>query len=142
MNARANAATVVLTNSATQATMTAAPDPVRPGEFVQYAITVTNSSGSLGSYTVNAQVPSHNTVPAGSTGQSGSCNGVGNGACPTGKTIRWSQVIGAGQSVTPQFAALVDTTNPPPSGTLIRSTATANSSTSGATAAADVVASA
>ena len=37
------------------------------------------------------------------------------------------------------FSALVDATNPPPNGTVIRSTATASASGTGATAAADVV---
>ena len=138
--ARANAAAAVLTHSDTQMVMTATPDPVRPGGFVQYALTVTNtrSTGTY-TYTINAQVPNHTTVPAGSTGQSGTCRGVQNGACPTGGTLNWALNIGPGQSVTLSFSALVDTTNPPPNGTVIRSTATTLSSDSGATAAADVV---
>ena len=135
--ARANAATMVLANSNTQVTMTAAPDPVRPGEFVQYAVTATNRSANASTYTLTAQVPSHTTVPAGSIAQTGSC-GLINAACPAGGTIRWIQVIGGGQSFSVAFAALVNTTNPPPNGTLIRSTATAEGANSGATAAVDV----
>ena len=136
--ARANAAAAVLTNSGTQAVMTATPDPVPPGQFVQYAVTVTNRSTGTQSYTVNAQVPNHTTVPAGSTGQNGSCGGLPNGACPTGGTLLWFISVLAGQSVTLQFAALVNTTNPPPNGTVIRSTATANGSAGGASAGVDV----
>src|SRR5439155_17085894 len=42
--ARANAAAAVLSNAASQVLITATPDPVRPGELVQYVITATNRS--------------------------------------------------------------------------------------------------
>ena len=138
--ARANAAAAVLTNSATQAVMTATPDPVRPGQLVQYAVTVTNRSTGSFVYAAEAQVPNHSTVPVGSIGQSGSCTAVAsNVPCPAGGTVRWPGFfINAGQSVTLQFAALVNTTNPPPNGTVIRSTATAQGGSSGASAGVDV----
>jgi uncharacterized repeat protein (TIGR01451 family) len=133
--ARANAAAAVLTSSNTQAVITATPDPVRPGQLVQYAVTVTNRGTSSATYTTEAQVPNHTTVPAGSIGQGGSCVGLLiTVPCPAGGTIRWSDVILAGQSITLQFAALVDTASPPPNGTVIRSTATAQGGSSGASA--------
>ena len=140
--ARANAAAAVLTSSATQMAMTATPDPVRPGELVQYAVTVTNRGVNVAGYTVDAQVPNYSTVPAGGIGQGGFCVGVANPSpCPSGGTVRWTNFsISGGQSATLPFAAMVNTASPPANGTIIRSTATAlNGSYSGATAGVDVV---
>ena len=128
--------------------ITATPDPVRPGELVQYVITATNRSAIGHSFRVSAQVPNHTTVAAGaianppSISQGGGCGG-GVSTCPAGSTISWdfgNNPIAPGQSVTVQFAALVGTTNPPPNGTIIRSTASVVSSgIDSATAGVDVV---
>ena len=135
--ARANAAAVVLTSAGAQVMITATPDPVRPGELVQYAITATNRSAVPHSFSVSAQVPNHTTVSNGAfsvpTGisQGGSCGSSAITTCAAGSTISWlfgNNPIAPGQSVTVQFSALVDTINPPPSGTVIRSTASVVSS--------------
>jgi len=135
----------VLTNSGTQVAVTAAPDPVRPGQFVQYAVTVTNRSTGNNFYSVEALTPNGTTVSGGAIGQGGGCNGIPllNTVCGPGGVIGWFNVlIVPGQSATFTFAALVDTANAPPNGTVIRSTATAlviNGIASGATAGVDVV---
>jgi len=65
---------------------------------------------------------------------------LGNVTCPAGAMIVWfNHTINGGQSSTFQFAALMDTANAPPNGTLIRSTAAATGGGSGAGAAVDVV---
>jgi hypothetical protein len=132
----------VLTNSGTQVALTATPDPVQPGQLVQYTVTVTNRSTGNQVYIVEAQVPNHTTAPTTSIGQGGFCIGIGThptASCPAGGTVRWQNfLINAGQSVTLSFAALVSTANPPPNGTIIRSTATATGGSSGASAAVDM----
>ncbi len=56
-------------------------------------------------------------------------------ACPASGTVRWQNyLINSGQSLTLPFAALVDTTDPPSNGTMIRSTAAEDGSYGGATA--------
>ena len=139
--ARANAGAAVLTSSNVQAVLTATPDPVRPGQFVQYAATVTNRGVNGGGYDIEAKVPNFTSVPVGAIGQSGFCVGVSVSLpCPAGGTVRWQNFfIAAGQSLTLPFAALVDTASPPPNGTVIRSTLTALGSNGGATAGVDVV---
>src|SRR2546422_1403606 len=134
--ARANGAAAVLSSIGTQVAMTAAPDPVRPGELVQYAVTVTNRSIGDLSYSVQAQVPNHTTVDSGNIGQSGGCGLL---VCTAGRPISWNRVISAEQAMTFSFAARVDTTNAAPNGTVIRSTVTATSGNNGATTAVDVV---
>jgi YD repeat-containing protein len=128
----------VLSNAGTGIAITATPDPVRSGELVQYAVTVTNrTTGSL-LYTISAQVPNHTTVASNAISPGGGCGGAG--SCAAGVVITWgSYSIATGQSATVLFAALVDTANPPPNGTLISSTASATASGNGATAAVDVV---
>jgi pimeloyl-ACP methyl ester carboxylesterase len=127
----------------TQLLMTATPDPVRPGQLVQYALTVTNRDTQSHQFIVNALVPAHSTVPANSLGQGGSCVGSTSAfSCPAGGTVRWTTtILGSGQSVTLLFTTMLDAANPPPNGTLLRSTATATPTGDGspATAAIDVV---
>lgn len=150
--ARANAASAVLAISGTQMAMTATPDPVRPGQLMQYSVTVSNRGAASQYHVISVQVPNNATVLAatisqGASGAQAGCNGAA--SCAPGTTIQWGNNTGypvgiaAGQSVTVTFAALVDTTNPPPSGTLLRSTATATGvlslgTGSGATAALDI----
>ena len=142
--ARANAAAAVLTSSATQMTLTATPDPARPGQLVQYAATVTNRAANTQYYTITALVPNGTTVAASAISQNvyAACSGAT--VCGPGSVILWGggghpAVVGAGQSVTVTFAALVDAANPLPNGTVIRSTAEGTGNYSGATAAVDVV---
>jgi len=123
--------------------ITATPDPVSPGQTVQYAVTVTNRTAAGNNfYQIEAQVPSGMTVPAGNVGQSGACGVFTNVACAAGGVIRWTNIqIAPGQSTTLQFAALVNTLNALPNGTVVRSTATArvvSGSASGASAAVDI----
>jgi uncharacterized repeat protein (TIGR01451 family) len=42
--------------------MSAAPDPVRPGELVQYTITATNRDTAARTLNIGALVPNHTTV--------------------------------------------------------------------------------
>ena len=138
--ARANAGAAVLTSSNVQAVLTATPDPVRPGQFVQYAATVTNRGVNGGGYDIEAKVPNFTSVPVGAIGQSGFCVGVNATLpCPAGGTVRWQNFyIAAGQSLSLPFAALVDTASAPPNGTVIRSTLTALGTNGGATSGVDV----
>ena len=96
---------------------------------------MTNHSAVDLSYAIQALVPNHTTVAATSIGQGGSCGVV---VCTPGRTIGWSRVIGAGQAIAFPFAALVDTSNPPSNGTVIRTTASATGGGSGAIAEVDV----
>ena len=132
----------------TQMAMTSTPDAVRPGQLVQYAVTATNRSTATLDYTITAQVPNGTTVAASAISATTTFDagcGTNVSVCAAGSTIRWGLSgtypvrIAAGQSATVSFSALVDATNPPPNGTVIRSTATASASGTGATAAADVV---
>ena len=117
--------------------LTATPDPVRPGELVQYAITVTNRTASSQFYSITAPVPNHTKVASNAVSSGGGC---GLSSCPAGTIVTWgSHSIAAGQSDTVQFAALVDTASPPPNGTLISTTAAATANGNGASAAVDVV---
>ena len=144
--ARANAAAAVLTSSGAQLTLTAMPDPVRPGQLVQYAATVTNRTSNVQYYVITAPVPNGMTVAASaiSQGASGATSGCGASVCGPGTMIQWGNAsgypvgVGAGQSVTVTFAALVDATNPPANGTVIRSTAAATTSAGSASATVDV----
>ena len=127
-------------SSNVQAVLTATPDPVRPGQFVQYAATVTNRGVNGVYYDVEAKVPNFTSVPVGAIGQSGFCVGVNATLpCPAGGTVRWQNFyIAGGQSLTLPFAALVDTASPPVNGTATRSTLTAVGSNGGATSGVDV----
>ena len=150
--ARGNAAAAVLSSSDTQVAMSAAPDAVRPGQLVQYAVTVTNRGSVARNYVISAQVPSGTTVAGSAISQvpgTATAGCMGSQNCAAGASILWGWFgnipvpIAAGQSVTVSFSALVDVTNPPPNGTVLHSTATANGTnggvTSGASAAVDVV---
>ena len=118
--------------------LSAAPDPVRPGEVVQYAVTVTNRYTTSEWLHAYAQVPDHATVAASAISAGGSC-GQGVTTCGAGQTISWSLgYVGAGGSVTVMYTARVDTVNPPAAGTVLRSTASADAVASGAGSAAPV----
>ena len=144
--ARGNTAAAVLSNAFTQVAMTAAPDAVRPGQLVQYAVTVTNRDSVARYYTITAQVPNGTTVAGSAISQiPGSGSTCGAATCVAGAAILWggpgysAVPLTPGQSVTVSFAALVDAANPLPNGTVIRSTATASATGTGASAAVDVV---
>ena len=129
--------------------MTATPDPVRPGQVVQYAATVTNRATITQNYIITAQVPNGMTVAASAISQNVYATCSGASVCGPGRVILWGSgghpaAVAAGQSVTVTFAALVDAANPLPNGTVVRSTAEAataegTGSLSGASAAVDVV---
>ena len=156
--ARTGAATAVLSSIKTRIAATASADPVRPGQLVQYAVTVTNGSAENRQYIITAQVPMGMSVPDKNIVEGGYAvrcggNSLYNTSCMAGQVISWGTFtgypaqIGAGQSVTVGFAAIVDTVNPPSSGTVLRSLSTVteygtSGAHSGATAAVDVVVSA
>ena len=106
--ARGNTAAAVLSNAFTQVTMTAAPDAVRPGQVVQYAVTVTNRDTVTRNYTITAQVPSGTTVVSSaiSTVPNGYNAGCGSPVCAAGATIAWGSSsygtvsLAPGQSMT------------------------------------------
>ena len=136
--ARGNAVTPVLSAPGLLAALSAAPDPVRPGEVVQYAVTVTNRYTTSEWLHAYAQVPDHATVAASAISGGGSC-GQGVTTCGAGQTISWSLgYVGAGESVTVLYTARIDTVNPPAAGTVLRSTASADAVASGAGSAAPV----
>ena len=135
--ARANAATVVAASPVTGLSLSATPDPVRPGEKVFYMVTVTDrGTGSFGS--VTATVPDHTTV-AQADRSGGNCNNQL--TCAAGATISWNTTnLATGQSQSFTFAALVDTVNAPPNGTVLHSVATGIlNNGGGASATTDVV---
>src|SRR5947209_16207350 len=119
--------------------ISATPDPVRPGEKVLYTVTFTNRTANLvNGWFVTATVPDHATV-ANSDRGSGSCSSQQ--TCVAGSTINWNfGNVAAGQSESVTFAALVDTSNPPANGTQLHSVATINSNAGGgASATSDVI---
>lgn len=134
-----------ITAGATQLAMTATPDPVRPGQFVQYTTTLTNRTTGDAIYRVVVTIPAFTTVSGSTIGQSGGCNGVVvlNTVCTSGQTVQWNNVVvAAGQSATLTFAGQVTASNPPTNGTVISATATASVSSgtvTGATGSVDVV---
>ena len=134
--ARTSEAAVVLNDIRAALALTATPDPVRPGEPVQYAITLANRTSGTQFYNVDVLVPQHVTVASSSMSGNGSCGLI---VCTPGRTIRWGFNIGAGQSATMQFAALVDSVNPPANGTVIQVPAIAFSNADNISAAIDVV---
>ena len=125
--ARATAATAVAAGPTTAISLVATPDPVKPGERVFYTLTVTNRTANtiyIASGDITAIVPDHATVASGER-SNGVCNGSSSGTCAAGDTIYWGVgSLAAGQSASVTFAALVDTVNPPVSGTLLHSVAT------------------
>jgi hypothetical protein len=98
--------------------ITATPDPVRPGELVQYVITTTNRSAAPRPMVVALSVPNRLTVASAAISRGGGCSGAS--TCVPGSGIGWNLgTVGAGQSATVQFSALVSTTDVPPDGTIL-----------------------
>ena len=123
-NARAAESTAVSSVGASPLTLslTATPDPVKPGELITYSYTVTNRGGTdLGGLELSTQVPDHTHVAASTITGGGGC---GNGGCNAGNEILWTLgTLAAGQSLPPvQIGAKVDsgfTTPAPMDGTII-----------------------
>ena len=138
--ARANAATAVAAAPVAAITLSATPDPVKPGERVFYTVTITNrTANTVNGWLVSATVPDHTTV-IWSDRSGGNCSSLS--TCGPGATISWNiPNLGAGQSESVTFAALVDSVNAPPNGTLLHSVATvaSNNAGGGASASSDVV---
>ncbi len=139
---RADVATTVVTGPAPAAiSVSATPNPVKPGERVQFTVTFANRTGfDVNNWKVTATVPEHATVE--SNEDSGAlCNGSTLG-CGSGGTLGWSvPSLAAGESRTLSFWALVRTgAVAPPDGVLLRSVATVTSAIPGeASASASIV---
>ena len=136
--ARSTVAVPVLDSPGLQVALSANPDPVRPGERVQYALSAINGYSTTEYLYLYAQVPEHATVAASDISAGGGC---GASSCQAGQTISWTVgYTGSGQSVIAQFTALVDSVDPPPDGTVLHTTASVRASDeSGAITGADVV---
>lgn len=118
--APANAATAASDSSLAAISMTANPDPVKPGERVLYALTVTNrSANTVNRVDVTASVPDHTTVARGDSAF-GTCNSQA--VCNPGATLFWNANVAVGQSQSFTFAALVDAATPV--GTILHGIAT------------------
>ncbi len=136
--ARAVAATVVQSDPQLALSMTARPDPVRPGQHVTYEMTVTNrSSQDVAGVELRNTVPGYvENIDEDEVG--GDCHF----SCQPGETMFWSLgTLPAGESRTVVYAAQVRSGNEaPPNNALIGSSATAFAGDGvGASASADVL---
>jgi len=114
----ATANTIITVDTPLELGVSVTPDPVQPGQNVSYVITVSNTSVSAtGAMTLYARVPNHTTVPP-DQDENGNCSG-GNSDCLAGQSLYWSVNLGAGESLTRTFTAVVDDTTPPANGTLL-----------------------
>ena len=104
--------------------VSAAPDPVQPGQVVVYSIVISNPTAtSSPSFELRASVPNGTTVAQGQAGGAGCTGSVW--PCQPGQQVEWYPLsIGAGQSVTLQFGALVNSGSPPAAGSLLTSVIT------------------
>jgi uncharacterized repeat protein (TIGR01451 family) len=112
-----------------QVSMTAAPNPVRPGETITWEVTVANrGTVALDGVWVTALVPdwlSEGFYASNGLNLGGTCPG---GSCETGETAQWTGgSLAPGQSRTVTMSTHVGYTSgrTPPDGTLIQSVATA-----------------
>ena len=100
----------------------ATPDPVAPGQRVNYAVTVSNSAAATHTVYLRTTVPANTTVAASELSLAANCDGVGFTTCAAGQTLGFSGFnLPAGASVTVVYPALVSTTTPPANGTLLNS---------------------
>jgi VCBS repeat-containing protein len=113
--------------------MSAAPDPVLPGQKVLYTITVSNRETVLRSFTVTVPVPAHTTVARADTSPLAT-DAVGNAftTLNPGQILRFvTGNVPAGESAVLRFSALVDVISPPPAGTVIEASAAAFNNNTG-----------
>jgi uncharacterized repeat protein (TIGR01451 family) len=103
--------------------VTAAPDPVKPGELITYSYTVTNRGGTdLSGLELSTLVPDHTHVDSKTITDGGGCSGAL--GCNAGTEILWSLgALAAGQNRMVGMAAKVDSSfdiaGAPPDGTVI-----------------------
>lgn len=84
--------------------LTGTPDPVRPGEVVQYALLAVNNHTTSENMYLSTQVPIHTTVATENISAGGSC---GASVCTAGQTIEWSYFSTApGQAAAVQFSSV------------------------------------
>jgi len=109
-------------------TLTASPDPVRPGEQLHQVVTVRNeSAGPVDNVVVSVVVPSY--TPFGDVGLS--AGGVCPGTCEAGEVAEWSLgSLGAGETRTVQMSSRISTGAP--EGALLVASASVNSVQGGA----------
>jgi uncharacterized repeat protein (TIGR01451 family) len=108
--------------------MSATPNPVAPGQKIEYAISVSNvGSSNTGNFTVDAIVPPYTSVDTGYDAPGHYNGGCAYylGTCLPGQTISWNVNLTPGASTTLRYSALVDSTNPPPNGSIISASASA-----------------
>ena len=136
--AAANAVTTVAT--LLELAVSTLPDPVQPGQNVSYVVTVSNTSAiSTGNAVLYARVPNHTMVPAAQDEGAG-CGSTGatNVDCLAGQSLAWNIFLGAGESMTRTFTAVVDSISPPANGTLLSTVVNVNEN-NGAGVTAEVV---
>jgi uncharacterized repeat protein (TIGR01451 family) len=112
--------------------LAATPDPVKPGEWVRFTVTLANlTAAPVGNWTIAATVPDHTTVE--SNQDSGAlCDGSTLG-CGPGGTLTWtvpSLAPTESRSVT-YVARVASGASAPPDGSLLQSTATVASALPG-----------
>ena len=100
----------------------ATPDPVAPGQRVNYAVTVSNTAAATHTVYLRTTVPVDTTVTSSELSLGANCDGVAFTTCAAGQTLAFGAFnVPAGGSVTVVYPALVSTTTPPANGTLLNS---------------------
>ena len=132
----ARASSVAAVRSARPLTLSisASPDPVRPGEEVVYALTVTNASGvAQTGLVLDATTPTDMTVSSGDLTDGGVCPGS---SCSPGEVAQWSLgTLADGASRTVALSAHLDSISPLPDGTILSLAATVHDDTNDAASA-------
>ena len=122
--ARASVSTAVrsVASSPLTLSLTATPDPVKPGEHIFYSYTVANRGVvDLAGVVLTTLVPDHTRATNSAITDGGDCASL----CFAGDKVTWSLgTLFAGQSRTVQMPTLVDTSSPPADGTVITDSAT------------------
>ena len=105
--------------------LVATPDPVAPGQRVNYALTISNTGTSALGVLATATVPLNTTVAHGELSSPAYCDGVSTyTTCNAGQTLQFSGFsVPASGSVTLVYPALVSTTAAPTNGALLNSDA-------------------
>ena len=95
--------------------------PVAPGQNASFTITVSNTGNTTTStFNLVATVPNNTMVP-GDQDEGATCSSTGFAAtdCLAGQNLSWQVNLAAGTSLSRTFTAVVDSTAPPPNGTLL-----------------------